>query len=213
MKSSPECYKIIVLSVVILVSMVVSGGYHYQGFDKPFITDSASTIMIPIYNEGSSYRSLKISYESPYSDLLVYNFKNKKQRKLFNRFTQIQRIYGVPNRKIPMTNSSNRVESFPESKWILLFVKENDTNKDNHLDQYDPMVIYACKKDGSGLRKITNEKINALDVEVFESQGFYLIKIQFDVNHDHEFSKEDIEFGYLRVDHESLMVTDTLEAF
>jgi len=83
---------------------------------------------------------------------------------------------------------------------VLLLVKPKDTNGSGRTDERDPSVLFAVSTNGEVIHQITDETENVVSFDVFNDQGFVLIKIQRDSNQDKSFKNDDKEYYYRKVD-------------
>ena len=105
----------------------------------------------------------------------------------------------------PINNYHNTVSS---SKWIFYFVKV-DYNNDGKIDKNDPYIIYVSDKKGEGLKSITPLNENTLSIDIYDKQGFALIKLQRDTDGNKKFSyNEWADFYYVRLDLSTLTLQD-----
>jgi 5,10-methenyltetrahydromethanopterin hydrogenase len=85
------------------------------------------------------------------------------------------------------------------SNWVFYFVKPADFNQSGEIDEEDATVLYVSDKFGNSLKALTSVTENAVSLEMFDQQGFALIKMQRDSNHDSKFDEKDIEWYYIRL--------------
>lgn len=156
-------------------------------FDSPILTDSASTLFIPVFYKDEFFSSNKIAFWGQYyANIIVYNYQTDTYKRLFSKDTYIKPIV--------MQRYSYRPEaekSLITRQWVFLLVKYIDANGSGRIDERDPTILFAASTDGKELRQLTDETENVVGVENFDQQGFYLIKIQRDSNNDKSFKPED----------------------
>jgi hypothetical protein len=167
---------------------------------NPMVVDSSvlSNVMIPlIYKPHNGFITNQLWIDH-YADILFYNPKNDSVKRLFN-----ENIYIKPFQLdyIPTYCNHNTVYS---SKWIFYFVKKIDNNKDGQIDNDDPYILYASDKNGNELKSITPLNENALSIDIYDKEGFALIKLQQDTNGNKKFSNKLGDFYYVRVDLKTL---------
>ena len=110
----------------------------------------------------------------------------------------------VPNYSIHNKQYSN--------KWIFYFVKVSDYNNNGRLDTNDPYTLYVSGKNGNELRPLTQPNENAMSIDIFDKQGFALIKIQSDTNGNKKFgNREWADFYYIRLDLNSLKLARKID--
>jgi hypothetical protein len=176
-------------------------------FSEPIITDSSSTVIIPIRYKENIFASSKIGNDY-YANIIFYNFVTDSSKSLFKDNSFIREFrsdndYYHRYDKIDMTNNMS-------SKWIFYFVKE-DYNKNGHIDYKDPSVLYVSDKYGNGLKPITPEDKNAISINIYDKLGFALIKIQCDSNNDRDFDSDDKEYYFVRLDLKTLTLGNKIE--
>lgn len=179
-------------------------------FTDPIIADSLSTLMIPTRYNADLLNSSKIAlWNDYYANIIFYNFKTDSSKKLFKDDTFIK---GFTNNY----NSYYRNERTgkPEnigSKWIFYFVKPTDYDKNGRVDNDDPSILFVSDKYGNGLKSITPTTENAVSIDIFNEQGFALIKMQRDLDEDNDFESNDKDFYYIRLDLNTLMLGKKIE--
>jgi hypothetical protein len=159
---------------------------------EPMITDSTSTLMIPI--DAEEFISSK-SGEYFCANLLVYNFKTDETFKLFDHNLHIvgYRTY---------TSSLYWREKSEKSifkDWILYEVKA-DHNINGKMEGSDPVVLYCSNLRGGNLKQLTPETENVVSIEVYQKQGFALITMQRDKDQDSKFSNDDRDYYFVKLD-------------
>lgn len=86
-----------------------------------------------------------------------------------------------------------------------------DTNNSGRIDEKDPSVLFAASVDGQSLKQLTDETENVVSFDSFAKQGFVLVKIQRDSDHDNSFKTEDKEFYFRKVNLEDLTLGKEIE--
>ncbi len=203
--------KRLLVLLVVLISFAgfgQSSGKMQKNFADPIITDSLSTIMIPVTYDNSILNSSKISYYDNYANIIFYNFKNDSYKKLFNEDTFIKEFV---NRYDYYDNSRNNKVDYICQKWILYLVKNKDYNKNGKIDNNDPYILYVSDRYGNGLKSITPENENAVSLKILDKQGFALIKMQRDLDKDTDFESDDKDYYYIRLDLNTLTLGNTIE--
>ncbi|MFN8255681.1 MAG: hypothetical protein U0W24_08340 [Bacteroidales bacterium] len=176
-------------------------------FGDSYRIDSANSIIIPIQYNSDLFS--KWSFESYYADLILFNYKENKQKRIFNENTYIKPFidrsyyYNRENEKLKIPNISQRS--------IFLFVKNIDFDNNNKINDTDPFVLYVCDLQGNNLKAITPISENAVSFELYESLNFILIRMQRDYNKDSQFTYKDKDFYYLKVDLEKFEVITKIE--
>ncbi len=177
-------------------------------FDEPIVTDSLSTLMIPIRYNASFFSSNKLAYWNDYyANVLFYNFKSNITKKLFQEETFI---------KIPTDNSNKfyaerNTKKLSTDKWIFFFVKNIDSDKNGKINNDDPTILYVSDKQGNDLKPVTPDNESVISLDTFEKQGFILVKMQRDLNKNNKFEDDDKDFYFLRFDLTTLKAVDKIE--
>lgn len=177
-------------------------------FADPFLTDSLSTIMIPIQIDVNIMNSSKIGYGEYYSNVIIYDFKTDSSKRLFKDDTFIkgfQKEYDYYNR-----SKTNKLD-YVSDNWIFYFVKSSDYNKNGKVDSDDPFILYVSDRKGNGLKPITNNDENAISIDIYDKQGFALIKLQLDSDKDKDFESDDKDYYYIRLDLSTLSLGNKIE--
>lgn len=155
--------------------------------------------------------SKKISLTDYYGNLIFYNFKSDTQTKLFENDTFIK-PFRNPN--YYYSNNPQFQSVLPKnftSKYLLLLVYEIDFNQDKMIDEADPAYLFACHLDGTNLKRVTPVDENAESFEVFDNEGFILVRMQRDFNGDKKFTYKDKDFYYLKIDFSTLEIVGKIE--
>ncbi len=202
----------IFLLVAITSLPTYSGSFGRNGFGRPFLSDSSSVVMIPVFEASNTFSS-KLSAGNSYTNIIVYDYKTKQSKRLFKKSTKITEI--ITGSKLNgidgISNCQNEEIKNIERNEIFILAKDVDTNDDGEFDYEDPTILYLCKKNGTGLIKVTDSKISVDDVYQFYDQNMALIKYKVDSDNDREFTNDDDEYGYLRLDLKEYKIVDTLE--
>lgn len=158
----------------------------------PMITDSTSTLFIPI--DAEEFLSSK-SGEYYCANILVYNFQHDQSFKLFDHNLHI-----VGYRTYLSSKSWREKPATSEFKdWILYEVKI-DHNKNGKMDGSDPVVLYCSDLRGRNLKQLTFEQENFVSVEIYHEQNFALITMQRDMNQDVKFDNDDRDYYFVKLD-------------
>lgn len=174
-----------------------SSGKEARYFGGPIWTDSLSTIFFPaLYNEEFLSTNKIAFWGDYYANVIVYDFKADTYRKLFPSDTYIAAMRGVSNRFGEEPGKPKNITP----KWVFLLVKNNDYNNSKRIDEKDPSLLFATTIKGENLRALTDETENVVSFDIFNDQGFALIRIQRDSNKDRSFKNEDKDFYYRKVD-------------
>lgn len=197
--------------IMILFSITGFGQSSSKGvnyFADPIMTDSLSTIMIPVKIDVTILNSGKIGYGEHYSNVIIYDFKTDSSKRLFQDDTFIkgfQKEYDHYNR------SKTDKSDFISDKWIFYFVKSVDYNRNAKIDTDDPYILYVSDRKGNGLKPVTKNNENATSIELYDTQGFALIKLQRDLDKDNDFESDDKDYYYIRLDLNTLSLGNKIE--
>lgn len=197
--------------LLILIAIVGFGQNSSKGlnyFADPILTDSISTIMIPVKIDVPILNSSKIGYGEYYSNVIFYDFTTDSSKRLFKNDTFIkgfEKKYDYYNRaKVDKLD-------YACSKWLFYFVKSNDYNKNGKIDNYDPYILYVSDLKGNGLKQITNDFENAISIDIYDKLGFALIKLQRDLDKNYNFEIDDKDYYYIRIDLNTLALGNKIE--
>lgn len=205
------------ITIILIFGLVLLGADAFcqkgqtRYFGEPILTDSLSTLFIPVKYSGDFLTSNKISLGGEYyANILAYNFVTDTYKKIFDKDTFIESLrensYSYYVR--PNTQKSKNLTS----KWFFVSVKTKDTNDNGRIDERDPSVLFAVSLDGHTLKQLTYETENVVSFENFEKQGFILIKIQRDLDNDKSFRTEDKDFYFQKVSLTDLTLGKNIEA-
>ncbi|HCZ37187.1 MAG TPA: hypothetical protein DHV26_14795 [Cytophagales bacterium] len=168
---------------------------------NPILTDSASTLFIPIlYNEALLSSNKIAAWGGYYANLIVYNFNSDSYKKLFSTDTYLQLVSLPATRHGFVTANTNIIKL----NRIFLFVKETDTNKSGRIDENDASVLYTVTPTGENLQALTTGKDHVISVEVYGHAEFALVQFQRDINQDGNFNFKDTEYYYRKLDLKTL---------
>ncbi len=166
-------------------------------FGEPILTDTLSTIFIPTRYNQEFLSTNKIAFWSDYyANIVVYNFKVDTYKKLFDTDTYIEGLQYGSNYRYRTTND-DKIKNLT-SKWILLLVKNKDYNRSGRIDEHDPSTLFATTTKGENLRPLTDESEDVVSFDVFDGQGFVMLKIRRDKDKDRSFKSE--SFYYKKID-------------
>jgi hypothetical protein len=167
-------------------------------FDSPIVVDSLSTIIIPTkYSVGLFSSNNKIAlWGNYYANIIFYNFITDSYKQLFEKDTYIVR-FSENYYKMPLQNKSPKNTSL---QWIFYMVRNFDRNRNGHIDEHDPAILYMSDLYGDSLKSLTSENENVINFEIFEKQNFVLIKIQRDQDNNGKFNDDDKDFYFIKFD-------------
>jgi hypothetical protein len=179
-------------------------------FADPIVTDSSSTMMIPTRYNAELLSSSKIAlWDDYYANIIFYDFKMDSSKKLFPTDTFIKGFNN--NNSLNYRLSQGNKNEQLSSKWIFYFVKSTDLNDNGRIDDNDPSVLYVSDKYGNDLKPLTPTNENFISIDLFEKQGFALIKMQRDQNNDKNFRSGDKDFYYIKLDLNKLTLGNKIE--
>ncbi len=179
-------------------------------FADPIVSDSATTILIPTRYNADILTSSKIALWSDfYANIIFYDVKSDTTKRLFSDDTFIEGFSIGKNPYYSFTRT-NKPENI-SSKWIFYFVKPADYDRNGRIDNDDPSILYVSDKFGNGLKSITPTNENAETIDVFDKQGFALIKMQRDMDNDFDFESNDKDFYYVKLDLNTLTLGNKIE--
>lgn len=190
------------VATIVLVGLMITSnqGLCQKGiartFDTPILTDTLSSLFIPIrYNERFLSVNKIAFWGDYYANIIVYNFNTDSYKKLFSKDTYIRAVRGDYSYA---THDYDKIKNL-SSKWVFLLVKPTDTNGNGRIDERDPTVLVCVSTDGQTVKQLTDETENVVSITSFERQGFVLVKIQKDMDNDKIFSNDDEEFYFKKV--------------
>lgn len=191
------------LGLTLLILSITVYGQHKKKlpifFTEPVIADSSSTVMIPVkYNSGTYLSGEPFWWTEYYSNIYFYNFKEDSVKTLFKEDTFIKSFtndYELFDRKVGANRKGNI-----SKKWIFYFVKQANLNQNSIEARYAPTVVFVSDKHGNGLMSVTPKDENAISLDIFDNQGFALIKMQRDSKKKHNFTVKNKDFYFIRVD-------------
>lgn len=197
-----------VMFVFVCPLFAQKSGKVTQSLSNPMIADSNSTIMIPVRYDASILASSKILSGNNYlANIIFYDFKSDTYKKLFSEDTYILDFSDRPSyyRYEKQSRPANITD-----QWILYLVSQ-DYNKNGKIDQDDACVLFVSDKQGNQLKELTSASENVVSFEVFDMQGFALVKIQKDTNSDKFFDNKDQEYYYVKLSFDNLQLGNRIE--
>jgi hypothetical protein len=179
----------------------------HRFFDEPWVTDSASTMLIPYRYDASLFSSDKMkSWGNYYANYIVYDFKSDVYKTLFPSDTYIQMLnyYSYSHQDESRRKSASK-------SWIFFLVKNKDHSGNGKIDEHDPSILYVSDRHGENLKAITTESENVVSFTLYETLGFALLNIQRDKNNDGEFQSNDNDHYLVKVNLEDLSLGNKIE--
>jgi hypothetical protein len=195
---------------ILVINFSFAQKSEVRTFHSPVMTDSSSTLFFPIRYSEAVFSSHKIAFWGDYyANVLIYDFQKDTYKKLFENDTYIQGW--AYERQNYYNRDRNDKPLNLTSSWFFFLVKNKDLNKSGRIDEHDPSILYVTDKKGQNLRALTNETENVVGFEVFEAQGFALIRIQRDANADNSYKVEDRDFYYKKINLSDLSFGKNIE--
>lgn len=206
-------------SICLFLALAFVTGYHLafcqektssssRSFDEPWVTDSASTMLIPYRYDANLFSSDKMkTWGNYYANYIVYDFKSDSYKTLFPNDTYIQApdFYSYSSRR-----GESRQKSLSNS-WIFFLVKNKDYSGNGKIDERDPFILYVSDTHGENLKPLTPESENVVSFTLYERLGFVLLNIQRDKNNDREFQPNDNDHYMVKVNLSDLRLGHKIE--
>jgi hypothetical protein len=168
-------------------------------FSEPIITDSTSTMMFPTTYSPELFNSdKKLAWGNYYANIIVYNFKTDTYQNLFPEDTFIEAFNTEANYKY-VTPRSSRLRNFTR-EWIFYVVRSMDFNENGRMDRKDPSILFVSNKKGEGLKSLSPKNECVVYIDIYETLGFVLVKMQRDSNNDGDFTYVDKDFYMVKID-------------
>ena len=174
-------------------------------FGETFTIDSTEILLLTVQYNSDLYSS-KFAFDDYYGNIIFFNYIENTQKHLFEEDTYIK-----PFREGYYYRYSNEPNYNIISGQIYMFVKNIDFDKNKKIDRDDPFILYTCDFKGNNLKAITPTNENAISFELFNKQGFMLIRMQRDYNNDKDFTYKDKDFYYLKVDLSKFNILSKIE--
>lgn len=175
--------------------------------DQPILTDSASTLLIPVSYDESLFTSNKLAHSGYYANIIFYDFTKDTQKKLFEKETYIVSFtrtnYDYSRNRAWLKNLT--------SQHILYQVRNADYNTNGKIDEEDPAILYVSDTKGNNLKALSNPTENVVGFTLYEKQNFALVKIQKDRDNDHTFNSRDREYCLVKLDLSTLTFGSRIE--
>ena len=191
-------------------SFCQSGKHTTRYMSEAIFADSASSLMLPVlYNSELLSDNKLATFDEYYANIVFYNFKTDSSRRLFQKDTFIRSFTYYNTYSYP--EKTQRKNDTMTDKWIFYFVKMTDYDKNGRVDGNDPSVLYVSDKQGDHLIPLTKSDENAISINIYHKQGFALVKMQRDFNHDRNFKNSDKDYYYFRIDLNSLQMGNNIE--
>lgn len=178
-------------------------------FGDQIITDSSSTIIIPTLYNTALFSSNKMAiWGNYYANIIFYNFQTDSSKKLFANDTYIVGFNSNNSYTVNVSKSNKNLTAH----YIFYRVKNVDHNKNGHIDDKDPSILYISDTHGNNLKALTTENENVVAIDIYEKQNFVLIKIQRDFDNNGDFEAEDKDFYFIKLNLTTLKFGNKIEA-
>jgi hypothetical protein len=171
--------------------------------------------MLPVLYDKDAERVAASKFKAHgdyYANIQFYHFRTNFVRTLFPENTFIRgfgREYSHGYGSYYRYAQTNR-NSCISRRSIFYFVKD-DFDKNGQIDDDDPSVLYVSDKNGYNLRALTPKSENAVSIDVFDKEGFALIKMQRDVDQNGRFDRDDKDYYFVRLDLRLLTLSKRIE--
>ena len=170
-------------------------------FDQAIVVDSASTLLLPMRQDGDLLSGGKLMLGNEgYSNIVFYNFVTDSYQRLFVDDVQILSVRG------------NNLLKSARNKRLFYLVKDKDFNRNTRIDTKDPSILYVSDLQGKNLKALTTENEHVLQVDMYDAQGFALLHIQLDADNDGSYESEDKSFYCVKLDLSTLTLGKPIEA-
>lgn len=182
-------------------------------FGEAVVADSSAAILIPTRYNAELLSANKIAlWHDYYANVIFYDMAADTYKKLFDTDTYIKPF---PSVQVPAqyirTERGNTKLANVSRNWIFYFVKPSDYNKNGRIDTEDPSVLYVSDKSGNNLRALTTNSENAVSIEIFDKQGFALVKMQRDSDNNKRFESKDKDYYFIRINLDDLSFGKKIE--
>ncbi len=135
---------------------------------------------------GRSYNSYKYNFYSlnfgNCNNIIFYNKKNDETHLLLQKPAIISQFY------FPYYDEEYKGEKY---YFILLGIREDDTNLDGYLNEEDAETVYLTDLAGKNMFRITPDHTQLVDWFIDTVTKNILMKVRFDSNHDKKFNYYD----------------------
>ena len=195
-----------IITVLLVISLISSNSFAQKkdeiNFSDPFQIDSSEYFLIPelvdndnkdAYGKGTGFLPW-----GDYMDIYFYNSNTRQVKKLFDgqlaliqSFNKRQHYYDKPR--------EGDVPANILSKHVVYLARTENFNRDNALDDQDPLYLYISTKTGNDLTQITPKGLNVLSWTLSKDKKMILVKVQNDKNKNRKFGNGDDQL-YYRID-------------
>jgi hypothetical protein len=199
----------LVLSIAFVSCKAQDSRKKTREFSSPIITDSTSTLFIPVTYPFTLFSSNKYMAVGDYNcaNFIVYDFKTDTYKKLFDKDAYIRSFFT----EYYYSPKGHNRPSQTSKQWIFYMVKDYDFNGNEKINNADPSILYVSNRKGEELRTLTSREENVVSLELFEKNGFAMVKIQRDLDKNQKFTDEDHNYYFVKIDLATLTVGKKIE--
>ncbi len=190
-------------------SNILEDSSYMKSINMPIHFDSVEYIIFPLtfvknaerkslkrgsYNyESWGYYSASEGYNREVSDGYVGDFYN-----LIFQNTKTDEIKYLTNDRIIGNKFRYLREVYQKTgkKYIVLEIRDKDTNKDGEIDNQDIISLYICEISGSKLQKLSPENQNLLGWKIDNQLNKLYFQTRKDINKDGVFDTKDSTLLY-----------------
>lgn len=192
------CLVFLIVAFLAVESFGQKGEKLTRYFGEPILTDSLSTVFFPARYNQDVFSSDKVTvWGDYYANIVVYDFKTDTYRKLFETDTYIEAFKRTTNHRYGYENQDKFTNI--TRKWVFMVVLYKDYNNSGKINSSDPSVLFITTTRGENLKPLTDGTESVVSLEIYESQGFGLVKFQRDSNNDKSFNGADKDFYYKKI--------------
>ncbi|HRG53113.1 MAG TPA: hypothetical protein PLL00_09775 [Bacteroidia bacterium] len=135
----------------------------------------------PEGNQNYKYNFHSISFEDC-NNIIFYNKKTEETHLLLQKPAIISEFY------FPFPNKAYKGKKY---SFLLLGVREDDTNADGYINDEDAEKIYTADLSGANMIQISPDNTQLVDWYIDSTTNNILLKVRFDNNKDQKFNYYD----------------------
>ena len=188
---------------------IMEDSSYMKSIEMPIHFDSVDYIIYPLtfvknyeknsYKRGSydyenwGYYSASEGYNNEIDDGYVGNFYN-----LIFQNTKTKEIKYLTNDRIIGNKLRYLRETYKKTgkKYIILEIRDKDTNKDGEIDSEDIISLYICEVSGNNLQKLSPNNQNLLGWKIDNQLNKLYFQTRQDINKDGVFDTQDSTLLY-----------------
>jgi len=167
----------------------------HKNLDEPEDTGLLNLIETPNKNKSNDKRYSNQFY-GEFNNLIIYNQKNGKNHKLFNKRVNFDQIH---------------TEYFSDDILLLFEVAEKDTYKDGVINLLDFKSLYIYSIKEKILRKIKNEKMDVISYMFFNNSKNLIIRYGIDKNSNGKYDKSSEPTIIKKYDYQKDKLSDLID--